>query len=190
MFRCFNSHLTWMNSWCRTGTPAMCSAHLLMVTQSFSSPCCEDTLSRAGQAPQADLLHLWATRTKGANPGCNSVRQEAGTGRSSCSVHCRSPQRSAHSDHLTQVQHWVANLRNLPWWHKKEPTLPCPHSGGRVQGVIYESQAFHACPTGVLPIRMCLEQDHPCMCTTHSLLPTAIWSLKVSFKHHRTQQGN
>lgn len=28
VFRCFNSHLTWMNRWCRTGIPAMCSARV------------------------------------------------------------------------------------------------------------------------------------------------------------------
>lgn len=67
---------------------------------------------------------------------------------------------------------------NLPWWHKKEPTVSCPHSGGHVQGVIYESQAFHACPTGVLPIRMCLEQDHPCMCSGTSSQHTACCQLQ------------
>lgn len=111
---------------------------LPMVTQSFSSPCCKDTHSRPGQAPREGAL----ARRKGAKHGCNSLRQEAGTVRSSWTP--ESPQRSAHSALYTKEHHWVANLRQplletqerantlmpLLWGtfsgnHWQEPRLPC-----------------------------------------------------------------
>lgn len=116
----------------------MSNLALLVVTQSFSSPCCEDTFPDLGRHLKKMLLPSLATRRKGTNRGCNSLRQEAGTGGSSRSFHSRSPtkQFSPYSDFYREKQHWVANLRQ-PLLVTQEPTLTCPCSGGRVQGAIY-----------------------------------------------------
>lgn len=129
-----------------------------MVTQSFSSPCWEDTFPDLGRHLKACFCPCQLQGEKGPAMAA-TLRQEAGTGRSSCSVHSRISTKECSQWPLTVPfternntgwQTWG----NLPWWHKKEPTLTSPCSGGCVQGVIYKSQTFHVCPTGVFPIRI------------------------------------
>lgn len=83
----------------------MSNLALLMVTQSFSSPCCEDTLqSWAGTSRRPFALVSYKEKT--------GKRQELGEAPAVSLA--EPPQRNAHSDHLTvpftEVQHWVANL--------------------------------------------------------------------------------
>lgn len=133
-----------------------------MATQSFSSPCCEDTHSTPGQAPREDAFALVSYKEK---RGQSWLQFSQARGRTWQKLPEQSPQGSAHSAHLTVPFRERNNTGwqtwgNLSWWHKKEPTFTCPCSGGCCQGVTAKSPAFHGCPTGVLPTRMCLEQDH------------------------------
>lgn len=176
----FHACLTWLFSWWPRAFP------LLVVR----------TLSRAGQAPQEDLLHLSSTRRKQANRSCYSVRQEAGTGRSSRSIRCRTPTKEC-----SQWPPYRALYRSTTLGGKPQSTFP---------GDTRKSQHSHVPALGDMFRSNLQEPSLPCMShssvtnqdvpgagsplhvlrdifTTHRLLPTATWSLKLSFKYYRTQ---
>lgn len=167
MFRCFKSHHVdkqLEQNQHPSNVFSTCLAWLYSWRQSFSSPCCEDTHSRHLKKM---LLHLPATRRKGVNHGCNSLRQEAGTGTSSRIIHSRIPTKwPTHSALYREEQDWVDTgwqaRGNLSWWHKKSQHSHVPALGNTVRESFTRA---NVCSIGVLAIRKCLEQDHLFTCS-------------------------